>query len=300
MIRCSLIFLIYFNVYALNIEFKKEVPVELELVSKAVSHVSLTQERYEEVKKNLKTIDGSLRILKSPLSSFVIKSETYKSILEELGPGNRGGAKLTEEAIILAQKKFEENKEYSKFSTWIGNSILKDASNSLRSGKSDPTQNALIQRWVKVILQFSPKQFNLMTHNLAIKIVRNMAEYLKIASITTGSGDPDQFREQKVILFPDLMPAKIIELEPSSSSVQEQMIKEKKQRKQQAKALTEKIKIQPPKPETESKWKPKSDPKPKAPWKPKNDPKKAPQKNEASDKKKKALPKGKVYQLEDV
>jgi len=300
-----IIFSLFFSTAssAIDFVFKKSSPVELEIALSGLRSEYINNIEYEDLKKNLKTIDGSLRILTKPISSFIIKTETYKTILEFFSINSEVQNYIEDETFTLISRKLKSEKNnYSKFSLWLINSLLADGENLIKiKTKKMTKKDFLISYWLKIILQFSPHQFNKNSSDLAQVIISNMALYLNIAATTSTGDSPLDFKKLQYIEYPEKLPKPADLKESLQTSAQEQLEREKMQRKESAKKLVDKISLpktmkskdsQPP-------WKPKDAPKQPKSWLPKEQ--KEMSKSESIPiLKQSPKPKGKVYKLDDL
>jgi hypothetical protein len=293
-----------------QIEIVKKVPVELEIAINGLDMKFLDADQYEKLRSFLVDIDGGIRILSKPISDFIIKSETYKTILEHLPLNSRVKNMVKTESFNLIQKRIQnEEKDYSSFSKWLINSLLQDGidieKNRKKNSKTMRKKERIIGSWIKVILQFSPEQFNKLSHDIAYKILHNISLYLKIAAKATTGDLTSDFKNLTYFNIAEFLPPKNQKVLEKQNSVIEQINKDKKQRIEEAVKLVEKLKIKPKNPakSEKPKWTPKNEPTPKTPWTPKEiETKKTEDKPEVKEQKKLNNPekKGKIFKLDDV
>jgi len=197
--KCLLIFLL-FNFQAISNEDVIYVPndifpKELKLLIESI-HATTSSEQNSKILKNyISIIDKMPNYLKKEEIFFLIKTETYKVILEEAVIEDL--VKITPDENILSQlkKKILESSSYTVFSNYIIHSITHDIEEILSSPyfqnlilkkiqikkapESQIKKNILsfkrLYYWYEKVSDETPQNFNHHVYELSFKILKRIA-----------------------------------------------------------------------------------------------------------------------------
>ncbi len=220
----------------------KSVPYEIELLIEHLKASPLSKDEKQNLIARLDLINSDLKGLDSKELMFLLKSETYRSILTNQYLQDTAKLQVNQTIIKSINKKLEKNKViYASFSNWIIETILNDlspfmADNFLtryqsvdRSNPKDLLRAKRVERVLKYIspmlsafLSMSPEEFNSLTKKIALDTIERLTKksfYFKEFARKSDSGSDQLFIIPEISLTPEAsQPIKEDSMEEDSAS----------------------------------------------------------------------------------
>jgi len=222
----------------------KSVPYEMELLIEHLKSSPLSKDEKQNLIARLDLINTDLKGLESKELMFLLKSETYRSILTNQYLQNTAKLQVNPTTLSAVSKKLDKNKViYASFSSWIIQSIQNDLSPFMvdnfltryqsvdRSNPKELLRSKRVEKVLKYItpmlsafLSMSPEEFNQLTKNIALDAIERLTKksfYFKEFARKNESGSDQLFLLPSISLIPE------VSLPIKEDSLEEDAMKQK-------------------------------------------------------------------------